>query len=113
MADPDALPSVTLDGDLTLTVLSPTRNELLRLARNWHKALLDLNPRKAMLGSRPRPTPPGIPSTLDLEALVASQRMINRGAGVLNGIAYNPEADHLLVTGKRWSRVYALRLPRD
>jgi hypothetical protein len=68
VAHPDAL----LGGGMLLTVLSPNRRGLQKLAANWHTALLELNPRKAMLGGRQRPAAPASPETLDLEKLAAS-----------------------------------------
>jgi glutamine cyclotransferase len=45
---------------------------------------------------------------IDLSGIYASQ---NRAAGdVLNGIAYDPEADRLFVTGKNWPQLYQIEL---
>jgi glutaminyl-peptide cyclotransferase len=35
-----------------------------------------------------------------------------RGPDVLNGIAYDPEHDRLFVTGKRWSKLFEIKLKR-
>ena len=51
-----------------------------------------------------------IEATLDLAAL-ERPRPLDREA-VLNGIAYDPVKDHLHVTGKKWTRVYLLKLNR-
>ena len=73
VTDGVAHPTVELAGGLRLTVLSPTDRGLQQLARHWHAALDELDPRRReMLGRRARPTPPERPSELDLEALAAS-----------------------------------------
>ena len=46
---------------------------------------------------------------VDLSPLVAESRA-TPGADVLNGIAYVPGSGRFLVTGKRWSRLYAVIL---
>lgn len=45
---------------------------------------------------------------LDLSALVPAVR---DPEGVLNGIAYDPQANRLLVTGKLWPRLYEISVP--
>jgi hypothetical protein len=52
--------------------LSPDQEALRRLARHWLAALDELDPRRRMLGRRPRPVPPPDPASLDLEALAMS-----------------------------------------
>jgi hypothetical protein len=64
-------PQVELDGGLRLTVLSPTRGGLQRLAAHWHAALRELEPTPAMLGRRPRPLAPERPADLDIARLAA------------------------------------------
>jgi hypothetical protein len=72
VTDGAAHPDTSLPGGLRLTVLSPTRRGLKRLATNWHAALRELDPQKAMLGRRARPLPPDEPGALDLEKLALS-----------------------------------------
>lgn len=45
---------------------------------------------------------------LDLSALVP---VVRDPEGVLNGIAYNPQANRLLVTGKLWPKLYEISVP--
>ncbi|MGM0487823.1 MAG: glutaminyl-peptide cyclotransferase [Planctomycetota bacterium] len=47
---------------------------------------------------------------LDLSNLYPKSRRPHRDA-VLNGIAYDPQQQRLLVTGKNWPRLYEIRLP--
>ncbi|HSJ92137.1 MAG TPA: CHAT domain-containing protein [Ilumatobacter sp.] len=72
VTDGEDHPEVVLAGGLRLTVLSPTPSALGKLGRHWYAALDELDPRRAMLGRRPRPVPPARPSELDLEQLAAS-----------------------------------------
>lgn len=60
-------PSVTLPGGLQLTVLSPTRSGLRRLARHWNEALRPED-RMRTLGGRRRPEPLANPGELDVAA---------------------------------------------
>lgn len=46
---------------------------------------------------------------LDLTGLLPAEERTPL-ADVLNGIAYDPEADRLFVTGKRWPKLYEIRL---
>lgn len=48
---------------------------------------------------------------IDLAGLRPQETMTN-GENVLNGIAYDPQGDHLYVTGKRWPKVFEIRLKR-
>jgi hypothetical protein len=68
----DGFPEVTLADGLRLTVLSPTRAGLRRLARNWNAALREFRPEKAMLGRRSRPAPVVEPAALNLAQLAAT-----------------------------------------
>jgi glutamine cyclotransferase len=45
---------------------------------------------------------------LDLTPLIPA---VSDPEAVLNGIAYDPDADRLLVTGKLWPRLYEIRVP--
>jgi glutamine cyclotransferase len=46
---------------------------------------------------------------MDLSTLMNKIRAMNPEADVLNGIAYEKKSKTLLVTGKRWPAVFALR----
>lgn len=46
---------------------------------------------------------------IDFSGLMADQRPADSEA-VLNGIAYNPNSGHLYVTGKRWPKLFEIRL---
>jgi glutamine cyclotransferase len=45
---------------------------------------------------------------VDLSGLLSSAE--SRNADVLNGIAYDPEGDRLLVTGKLWPKLFEIKL---
>ncbi len=47
---------------------------------------------------------------IDLRELAAQEREVNPGADVLNGIAFDGDTGRVVVTGKLWSRIYAIRL---
>jgi hypothetical protein len=82
---------------------------LSRLARNWHAALLDLDPQKAMLGRRARPRPPAAPGELDLEALAGSGPTKDSSIPNLSSIAVLAECGGraVLLTGDAHADVLA------
>jgi hypothetical protein len=86
-------PEVVLAGGLRVTVLSPTPGALGKLARHWHAALDELDPRHTMLGRRSRPVPPERPSELDVEQLAASGPMRDSSVPNLSSIAVLAEYD--------------------
>lgn len=47
---------------------------------------------------------------IDLAHLAEKEEKSNQWENVLNGIAYRPEHNQLLVTGKRWSQIYQIKL---
>lgn len=47
---------------------------------------------------------------LDLQELTANEPNLSHNNNVLNGIAYNPQTNHLFVTGKLWSNLYEIKL---
>jgi glutaminyl-peptide cyclotransferase len=51
-----------------------------------------------------------VAATIDCAPLVRETRRRVPWAGVLNGIAYDSRRHLVLVTGKNWDRIYALRL---
>lgn len=46
---------------------------------------------------------------MDLSSIDQQEKAQNSNAGVLNGIAYNPETKKFYVTGKNWSKIYELQ----
>jgi hypothetical protein len=102
-------PSVELAGGLCLTVLSPSPDGLRTLARDWHAALTELDPQRAMLGRRARPTPPDDPSSLDLVALAASGPTRDSSVANLSSIAVLAEwgGRAVLLTGDAHADVLA------
>jgi hypothetical protein len=68
-----SLPVYELPGGMRLTVLSPGKAQLERMARNWKKALLELNPQKvAMHGKKPAPQPVKDFTAFKLEPLASA-----------------------------------------
>ncbi len=102
-------PEVDLDGGLKLTVLSPTPSGLQRLATHWRAALAELNPAKAMLGSRSRPRPPDEPASLDLAKLDANGATKDPSIPNLSSIALLAEfgGRAVLLTGDAHADVLA------
>lgn len=47
---------------------------------------------------------------LDLSSLVLEAKNKNPNADALNGIAYDPVADKIYVTGKLWANIYEINL---
>lgn len=54
------------------------------------------------------PTSGKVVGKLDLTSLVELEKNRNPGCDVLNGIAYDPGADKIFVTGKLWSGIYEI-----
>ena len=109
VTDGVAHPEVVLEGGLKLTVLSPTPSGLQRLAANWRAALTELNPQKAMLGRRARPSPPADPATLDLAKLDADGPTKDSSIPNLSSIAVLAEfgGRAVLLTGDAHADVLA------
>lgn len=47
---------------------------------------------------------------VDLSGILGSERVANPNEEVLNGIAYDAEGDRLFVTGKRWPKLFEIRV---
>ncbi len=47
---------------------------------------------------------------IDLTAITEEETRRNRKADVLNGIAYDDAADRIFVTGKRWTRLFEIKV---
>lgn len=75
----------------------------------WVRGELYANVWKSPRIARIDPTNGRVIGWLDLTQLAVEQQ--TGPENVLNGIAYDPARDRLLVTGKRWSRVYELQRP--
>ena len=56
------------------------------------------------------PTTGSVVGKMDLSALAEKMHLLNPEADVLNGIAYERKSGMLLVTGKLWPSLFALRL---
>lgn len=54
------------------------------------------------------PTNGQVRSWVDLNGLASAEVRGTSAENVLNGIAYDPSTDRLLVTGKRWTRVFEI-----
>ena len=48
-------------------------------------------------------------NTYDLGSMTRENKRKNPEAGVLNGIAYNPQTKDVFITGKRWPHLYVIR----
>lgn len=46
---------------------------------------------------------------MNLSPIEQQEKVQNPNAGVLNGIAYNPETKKFYITGKNWSKIYELQ----
>ncbi len=51
-------------------------------------------------------------SYIDLSALFPQSKREETGADVLNGIAYDPEGGRIFVTGKRWPKLYEIKVTK-
>ena len=56
------------------------------------------------------PVSGAVVDTVDFSALVEAAKSLTRSAGVLNGLAYDPTRQRLFITGKKWRRLYEIRL---
>ncbi len=59
--------------------------------------------------ARIQPITGRVPGWIDLAGINGDDRPHDPDA-VLNGIAYDPKADRLFVTGKLWPKVYEIRI---
>ena len=52
----------------------------------------------------------GVRATIDAAGLLSAEELLARSRDdVLNGIAYDPDTDTFLITGKRWPRLYEVK----
>lgn len=106
--DRTAPPSVTLRGGMQLTLLSPGPAELKRLAKDWQKVLLELNPKKAaMLARRTPPAPVKDFERFELEPLAAAPTKPDPSVANGSSIALLAEFDgrSVLLTGDAHANV--------
>ena len=47
---------------------------------------------------------------IDLKKLAEQQMMADEDADVLNGIAYDEASDRIFVTGKKWKRLFEIKV---
>ena len=72
------------------------------LANQWEtNIILKIDPKSGKVVGR-----------IDLTPLMQNAKMVNPRVDVLNGIAYHPTTDLVLVTGKFWPNIYALQLTK-
>ena len=79
----EPLPSFGLADGMRLTLLSPGANQLERLGKEWQRALLELDPKRAVLGRKPPPPPLTDFAALDLVALAKTPA--KKDSSVANG----------------------------
>jgi len=83
MPEAAAPPTFGLPGGLQLTLLSPGLTQLKHLAKDWRAALLELNPKEAMLGRRSPPPPVTDFASFSLERL--AEVPVKKDPSVANG----------------------------
>ena len=100
-------PTLSLPGGMQLTLLSPGPAQLKRMAKDWREVLLELNPKKAMLGRRKPPLPVTDFASFSLEKL--AETPVKKDPSVANGssIAFLAEfgGRAILLTGDAHSEV--------
>jgi glutaminyl-peptide cyclotransferase len=113
------------DGSADLRVLNPKTFGLVRRINvsynhrpvrklnelEWVNGRIFANVWETPIIVRINPQTGAVDGVLDLTALVRSVPTHDRD-DVLNGIAYDPATDRLLVTGKNWPTLYALKLTK-
>lgn len=107
---PDGAPrTFTLPDGLSLTLLSPGANQLKSLGRNWQKALLELEPGKALLGRKGAPPPVTDFAAFDLASLAGDKP--KKDTSVPNGssiaLLLEFEGRSMLLTGDAHAEVLA------
>ncbi len=100
-------PTITLPGGLQLTLLSPGPDQLNRLAKKWREVLLELEPKKAMLGRRGPPQPVTDFAAFSLEKLAGAP--VKKDTSVANGSSIALLAEFggraVLLTGDAYAEV--------
>jgi glutaminyl-peptide cyclotransferase len=79
----------------------------------WVRGELWANVYRTDLIARIDPATGNVVGWVDVGALLTAEerRAVDARGGVPNGIAYDPARGRVLVTGKRWPRVFAIALP--
>lgn len=102
-------PSFALPGGLNLTLLSPGAKQLKALGRNWQKALLEIEPKKALLGRKTRPAPVTDFAGFDLAGLAAKppkkDPSVPNGSSIALLLEFDGRA--MLLTGDAHAEVMA------
>lgn len=101
--------SFTLPEGLSVTLLSPGAGQLKSLGRNWQKALLKLEPEKAMLGRKAKPASVTDFESFDLEEL--ANKAAKKDTSVPNGssiaLLLEFKGRSMLLTGDAHANVLA------
>ena len=99
----------TLPDGLSMTLLSPGANQLKALGKNWQKALLELEPEKALLGRKGAPPPVTDFAAFDLASLAGEKP--KKDTSVPNGssiaLLLEFEGRSMLLTGDAHANVLA------
>lgn len=120
----DGLWLIMSDGSAALYFLDPTSFQIKRslLVRDGNGPVLKLNELEYIKGEiwaniwkdsrivRIDPETGKVTGWIDLSSLVARVAPPPVDDNVLNGIAYDAENDRIFVTGKRWDRIYEIRV---
>jgi glutaminyl-peptide cyclotransferase len=86
-------------GVVDLNELEYVKDEI--LANIWHSTrIARVNPRSGQ-----------VVAWIDLSSIVAKEP--HREEEVLNGIAYDKAADRLFVTGKKWSKLFEIKVEEN
>ena len=80
-----------------LNELEMVRGQILANVWNTHEIVI-ISPQSGRVNGR-----------ISLVGLLEKHKM-SKEVGVMNGIAYDPEKDRLFVTGKRWPKLFEIRL---
>jgi glutamine cyclotransferase len=94
--------TVTADGQPV-----PELNEL-----EWVKGEIYANVYQTDRIARIDPASGKVTGWIDLKGLLSPQDYIPERTDVLNGIAYDAKGDRLFVTGKRWPKLFEIRLKK-
>jgi glutaminyl-peptide cyclotransferase len=97
---PTGMIPVTLDGKPIerLNELEWVKGEI--FANVWQtNSILRIDPRDGH-----------VTGIIDMRGLLSAEDVIAGSTDVLNGIAYDAEGDRLFVTGKKWPKLFEIRL---
>lgn len=123
----DGISLIMSDGSDSLRIVDPATFELQRSVRVRYasnEAVTKLNELEYVNGElfanvyqsdwilRIDPVTGTVREVLDLSGLLPAYSATKSDENVLNGIAYDEATGHLLVTGKRWPRLFELKLDK-